>query len=160
MFEHRNRKAEAKSHKAEPKGQGEIQEVHTLSGRILAGSLVPEPKTSLKCYITCLVSGTNLRFSKKKNHFFLLSFEEAFGSSSSLTTIVAARHMGRASAKHASAWSGGWVASTEMPFPWVKAPACGETFPADAIGLRIAWRGAPRRGADRLNAAALSCPRR
>ena len=59
-----------------------------------------------------------------------------------------------------SAWSGGWVASAEMPFPWVKAPACGEKFPADAAGLRIAWRGAPRRGADRLNAAALSCPRR
>ena len=28
-----------------------------------------------------------------------------------------------------SAWSGGWVASAEMPFPWVKAPACGEIFP-------------------------------
>ena len=45
-------------------------------------------------------------------------------------------------------------------FPWVKAPACGEKFPADAAGLRIAWRDAHRRWADRLNAAALSCPRR
>ena len=59
-----------------------------------------------------------------------------------------------------SAWSGGWVASAEMPFPWVKAPACGENFPAGAAGLQTARRGAPRRGADRLNAAALSCPRR
>ena len=59
-----------------------------LSGRILAQSLVPEPKTSLKCSITSLVSGTKLRFSKKKITFPPppLSFEEAFGSSS-LTTI-------------------------------------------------------------------------
>ena len=35
-----------------------IQEVQTLSGRVLAGLLVPEPKTSLKCPITSLVSGT------------------------------------------------------------------------------------------------------
>jgi len=60
----------------------------------------------------------------------------------------------------ASACSGGWGAGAEMPFPWVKAPACGENFSADAAGLQTAWRGAPRRGADRLNAAALSCPRR
>ena len=40
-----------------------------LSGRILAKSLVPEPKTSLKCSITSLVSGNKLRFSKKKFTF-------------------------------------------------------------------------------------------
>ena len=40
-----------------------------MSGRILAKSLVPEPKTSLKCPITSLVSGTKLRFSKKKFTF-------------------------------------------------------------------------------------------
>jgi hypothetical protein len=32
--------------------------------------------------------------------------------------------------------SGGWVASAEMSFPWFKAPACGENFPAGAGGLR------------------------
>jgi len=72
-----------------------------LSGRILAKSLVPEPKTSLKCSITCLVSGTKLRFSKKKFTFSNsseLSFEEAFGSSS-LTTIAAA--CGESFRKHA-----------------------------------------------------------
>ena len=40
-----------------------------MSGRILAGSLLPEPKTSLKCSIAALVSGTKLRFSKKKFTF-------------------------------------------------------------------------------------------
>ena len=43
-----------------------------MSGRILAKSLLPEPKTSLKCSITSLVSGTKLRFSKKKSLFPLL----------------------------------------------------------------------------------------
>jgi len=32
-----------------------------LSGRILAGLLLPEPKTSLKCSIAALVSGNKLR---------------------------------------------------------------------------------------------------
>ena len=41
----------------------------TLSGRILAGLLVPEPKSSLKCSLGALVSGTKLRFSKKKFTF-------------------------------------------------------------------------------------------
>jgi len=68
-----------------------------LSGRILAKSLLPEPKTSLKCSITCLVSGNKLRFSKK-NSLFPLSFEGAFGSSS-LTTIAAA--CGESFRKHA-----------------------------------------------------------
>ena len=49
----------------------------------------------------------------------------------------------------ASACSGGWVAGAEMPFPWFKAPACGENFPADAGAQRGAQRGAPRRGAAR-----------
>ena len=35
----------------------------TLSGRILAGSLLPEPKTSLKCSLGALVSGNKLTFS-------------------------------------------------------------------------------------------------
>ena len=68
-----------------------------MSGRILAKSLLPEPKTSLKCSITSLVSGNKLRFSKK-NSLFPLSFEEAFGSSS-LTTIAAA--CGESFRKHA-----------------------------------------------------------
>jgi len=40
-----------------------------LSGRILAKSLLPEPKTSLKCSLGTLVSGNKLRFSKKKITF-------------------------------------------------------------------------------------------
>ena len=55
---------EAKFHKAEPKGKSRRSQ--TLSGRILAGLLVPEPKTSLKCSITSLVSGTNLRSLEQK----------------------------------------------------------------------------------------------
>ena len=47
----------------------------TLSGRILAGLLVPEPKTSLKCSLGTLVSGTKLRFSKKNFNFPSLSRE-------------------------------------------------------------------------------------
>ena len=38
--------------------------------------------------------------------------------------------------------SGGWVASAEMSFPWFKAPACGENFPAGAGAQRGARRGA------------------
>ena len=70
-----------------------------LSGRILAKSLLPEPKTSLKCSLGALVSGNKLRFSKKKFTFSPLFRGGAFGSSS-LPTIAAAV-MGRASAKHA-----------------------------------------------------------
>ena len=44
--------AEAKFHKAEPKGKSRRSQ--TLSGRILAGLLVPEPKTSLKCSLGTL----------------------------------------------------------------------------------------------------------
>ena len=40
-----------------------------MSGRILAKSLLPEPKTSLKCSLGTLVSGNKLRFSKKKFTF-------------------------------------------------------------------------------------------
>ena len=68
-----------------------------MSGRILAKSLLPEPKTSLKCSLGALVSGTNSDF-RKKIHFFQLSFEGAFGSSS-LTTIAAA--CGESFRKHA-----------------------------------------------------------
>ena len=58
---------EAKFHKAKPERKsGECQ---FLSGRILAKSLLPEPKTSLKCSLAALVSGTKLRFSKKKFTF-------------------------------------------------------------------------------------------
>ena len=45
------------------------------SPRSVALPLGPEPKTSLKCSIAALVSGTKLRFSKKKITF-PLSFEE------------------------------------------------------------------------------------
>ena len=47
-----------------------------MSGRILAKSLLPEPKTSLKCSIAALVSGNKLRFSKKKITFS--NFETLF----------------------------------------------------------------------------------
>ena len=50
---------EAKSHKAKP--ERKFGEPQTLSGRILAGSLVPELKSGLKCSLAALVSGTNLR---------------------------------------------------------------------------------------------------
>jgi len=40
-----------------------------LSGRILAKSLLPEPKSSLKCSITCLVLVTNQKFRGKKFTF-------------------------------------------------------------------------------------------
>ena len=40
-----------------------------MSGRILAGSLLPEPKTSFKCSITCLVLVTNQKFRGKKIDF-------------------------------------------------------------------------------------------
>jgi len=38
----------------------------TLSGHVLAGSLVPELKSGLKCSLVALVSGTNLRSIRKK----------------------------------------------------------------------------------------------
>ena len=44
--------------------------VQFLSGRILAKSLLPEPKTSLKCFLAALVSGNKVSFSKKKITFF------------------------------------------------------------------------------------------
>ena len=64
-----------------------------MSGRILAKSLVPEPKTSFKMLldVTSFWYQTTQIF-EKKIHFF--------PSLSSLTTIAAAV-MGRASAKHA-----------------------------------------------------------
>ena len=40
-----------------------------MSGRILAGLLLPEPKTSLKCSIAALVSGNKLRSLEKKITF-------------------------------------------------------------------------------------------
>ena len=48
-----------------------------LGGPNYLKSLVPEPKTSLKCSLVgAVVCGTKLRsFEKKQNHFF----EEAFG---------------------------------------------------------------------------------
>ena len=70
-----------------------------MSGRILAGSLVPEPKSSLKCSIAALVLVTNQKFRGKKFTFSnSLSIEGAFGSSS-LTTIAAA--CGESFRKHA-----------------------------------------------------------
>ena len=45
----------------------------TLSGRILAKSLLPEPKTSFKCSLGTLVFGTKFSFSKKKITFFFFS---------------------------------------------------------------------------------------
>jgi len=52
----------------------------SVSGHILAKSLVPEPKTSLKCSLGALVSGTKLSFSKKKITFFSFfpSFVDGF----------------------------------------------------------------------------------
>ena len=44
--------------------------VQFLSGPNYPKSLVPEPKTSLKCSLGALVSGTKLSFSKKKITFF------------------------------------------------------------------------------------------
>ena len=41
-----------------------------LSGRYSTGSLLPEPKTSLKCSLGALVFGNKLSFSKKKITFF------------------------------------------------------------------------------------------
>ena len=41
----------------------------TLRGRILAGSLLPEPKTSLKCSITSLLLVKNQNFRGKKMTF-------------------------------------------------------------------------------------------
>ena len=61
------RAGEAKFHKAEPKGKSRRSQ--TLSGRILAGLLVPEPKTSLECPLGALVSGTNLRSLEQKITF-------------------------------------------------------------------------------------------
>ena len=40
-----------------------------MSGRILAKSLLPEPKTSLKCSITCLLLVTNQKFIGEKITF-------------------------------------------------------------------------------------------
>ena len=40
-----------------------------MSSRILAGSHLPEPKTSLKCFLAALVSGKYLKSLEKKNHF-------------------------------------------------------------------------------------------
>ena len=121
-----------------------------MSGRILAGLLVLEPKSSLKCSLAALVSGTKLRFSKKK-----FTFSPLFRGS--LWKLITHHHCCRgiwgelpqAGREGASACSGGWVAGAEMPFPWFKAPACGENFPADAGAQRGAQRGAPRRGAAR-----------
>ena len=48
-----------------------------MSGRILAKSLVPEPKTSLKCSITSLVSGTKLTSKSEKNGH-VLGLEKSF----------------------------------------------------------------------------------
>ena len=70
-----------------------------MSGRILAKSLLPEPKTSLKCSIAALVLVTNQKF-RTKNSLFSHSLSrkplEAHHSPPLLP-----RHMGRASAKHA-----------------------------------------------------------
>ena len=56
---------EAKFHKAKPERKsGRYQ---FLIGRIFAGLLVPEPKTSLKCSLGALVSGTKLRSLEKKS---------------------------------------------------------------------------------------------
>ena len=75
-----------------------------LSGRILAKSLVPEPKTSLKCSIAALVSGTvpSSDFRKKNSLFPSLSrepFQKPLEAHHSPPLLP--RHMGRASAKHA-----------------------------------------------------------
>ena len=109
----------------------EMAGAQTLSGRILAGSLVPEPKSSLECSLGALVFWNQPQIFEKKIHFFPSLSREPLEAHHSPPLP---RHMGRASAsmRPRSAWSGGWVASAEMPFPWVAAPACGENFPAGA----------------------------
>ena len=51
--------SEAKFHKAKP--ERKYGEPQILSGRISAGSLVPELKSGSKCSLGALVSGSNLR---------------------------------------------------------------------------------------------------
>ena len=80
------RAGEAKFHKAEPKGKSRRSQ--TLSGRILAGLLVPEPKTSLKCSLGALVSGTNLRSLEQK-----ITFRSLF------STVVTLYDLARQSSK-------------------------------------------------------------
>ena len=70
-----------------------------MSGRILAKSLLPEPKTSLKCSLGALVSGNKLRFSKKKFTFSNSLSRKPLEAHHSPPLLP--RHMGRASAKHA-----------------------------------------------------------
>ena len=72
-----------------------------MSGRILAKSLLPEPKTSLKCSIAALVSGNKLRFSKKKFTFSNSLSRKPLEAHHSPPLTMLPRHMGRASAKHA-----------------------------------------------------------
>ena len=70
-----------------------------MSGRILAKSLLPEPKSSLKCSLGALVSGNKLRFSKKKFTFSNSLSRKPLEAHHSPPLLP--RHMGRASAKHA-----------------------------------------------------------
>ena len=70
-----------------------------MSGRILAKSLLPEPKTSLKCSLGALVSGNKLRFSKKKFTFSNSLSREPLEAHHSPPTIAAA--CGESFRKHA-----------------------------------------------------------
>ena len=70
-----------------------------MSGRILAKSLLPEPKSSLKCSITSLVLVTNQKFRGKKFTFSNSLSREPLEAHHSPPLLP--RHMGRASAKHA-----------------------------------------------------------
>ena len=116
--------------------------VQTLSGHILAKSLLPELKTSLKRSLGALVLVKNQKFRGKKFTFFFFlvlakksRFLERFFYCS-LSGLWGGKMGGGSFQRRegTSAWSGGWVASAEMPFPWVAAPACGENFPAGAGG--------------------------
>ena len=112
--------------------------VQTLSGHILAKSLLPELKTSLKRSLGALVLVKNQKFRGKKFTFFfflVLAKKSRFLERFFYCSLSGGAKWGGGSFQQregTSAWSGGWVASAEMPFPWVKAPAGGENPPADA----------------------------
>ena len=72
-----------------------------MSGRILAKSLLPEPKSSLKCSITSLVLVTNQKFRGKKFTFSNSLSRKPFEAHHSPPLTMLPRHMWRASAKHA-----------------------------------------------------------
>ena len=121
-----------------------------MSGRILAKSLVPEPKTSLKCSITCLVSGTKLRFSKKKFTFSNNSLSrkplEAHGESGRERGLPR-RAAGRA---HPRGVAGGWRVR-KCHFRGLKHLRAVKIFPLARAGERERGRGPLPPAAERVH---------